>query len=155
MKCSKIEKICLLCTLVFFLGSVGYFTVHDTPVKNWVLQDSGSVLPIVGEEGPFLRQVEIDGVEEEDSDIPVNSEGGENDTESKGVEGENTTELLDINRATLEELCGLPNIGDQRATDIIEYRESVGAFSRIEDIMNVSGIGSGVFSSIEEFIMVE
>ncbi len=63
-------------------------------------------------------------------------------------------EKLDINTATSQELMRLPGIGEVLSRAIVDYREKNGAFSCIEDIMNVSGIGEGRFSAIEEYICV-
>jgi competence protein ComEA len=46
----------------------------------------------------------------------------------------------------------LPRIGPTKAQDIVAYREEHGPFQRIEEIQNVSGIGPGIFSSIEPYI---
>ena len=48
----------------------------------------------------------------------------------------------------------LSGIGDGRAADIIKHREENGNFSRIEDIMQVSGIGEKTFDEIKERITV-
>lgn len=63
-------------------------------------------------------------------------------------------ELVDINSASVEELDKLPGIGPTTAQKIIEYREVAGPFARIEDIVNVSGIGSATFEDIEDLITV-
>ena len=75
------------------------------------------------------------------------------------VEGELTPaeDLLgkiNINTAAAEELVSLSGIGEGRAADIIAYRKENGAFSRIEDIMKVSGIGEKTFEEIKERITV-
>ena len=61
---------------------------------------------------------------------------------------------ININTAEAEELMLLPSVGEGRAEDIIEYREENGDFSRIEDIMQVSGIGEKTFEEIKEQITV-
>ncbi len=61
---------------------------------------------------------------------------------------------ININTATLEELMTLTGIGESKAGDIIAYRESNGLFVKIEDIMNVSGIGASTFAKIKENITV-
>ena len=61
---------------------------------------------------------------------------------------------ININTAAAEELVSLSGIGEGRAADIIAYREENGAFSRIEDIMKVSGIGEKTFEEIKERITV-
>ena len=67
---------------------------------------------------------------------------------------EEWTGKLNINTATAEELEFLSGIGESRAADIIAYREANGAFSRIEDIMQISGIGEKTFEKIKEQITV-
>lgn len=51
--------------------------------------------------------------------------------------------LVNINTADAALLDTLPGIGLAKADAIIRYRQEHGAFGRIEDIQNVSGIGSG------------
>ena len=63
-------------------------------------------------------------------------------------------ELVDINTALSEELEKLPGIGPTTAQKIIEYREVFGPFAQIEDIVNVSGIGSATFEAIKDLITV-
>ena len=61
--------------------------------------------------------------------------------------------LIDINRATKDELKTLSGIGDTLADNIIKYRQE-NTFECIEDIMNVNGIGESKFESIKEYICV-
>lgn len=61
---------------------------------------------------------------------------------------------VNINTASSEELQTLNGIGPSLAERIINYRETVGAFVQIEDIMNVSGIKEAVFAKIRDFITV-
>lgn len=62
--------------------------------------------------------------------------------------------LIDINTASADELEGLPGIGPKLAQCIVDYRESNGPFAAIEEIMEVQGIGQGVFEEIRESITV-
>jgi len=62
--------------------------------------------------------------------------------------------LVNINTASLEQLKTLPGIGEAKAKDIINYRESQGQFSSIEDLKNVPGIKDGVFNKVKELISV-
>ena len=61
---------------------------------------------------------------------------------------------IDLNTATAEQLTELSGIGQKRAEDIVIYREENEAFHRIEDIMNVSGIGEKTFEEIKDKITV-
>lgn len=62
---------------------------------------------------------------------------------------------ININSASVQELDTLPGIGEATATDIVIYREQQGAFDKIEDIMNVSGIKEAKFEAIKEYIIVD
>ncbi len=59
---------------------------------------------------------------------------------------------ISINTASKEELMTLPGLGEAKAQSIIDYRNQVGLFNSIEDIMNVSGIGENLFAQIKEYI---
>ena len=62
--------------------------------------------------------------------------------------------VVNINTAGEEELMTLSGIGEARAAAILAYREESGAFSSIEDIKNVTGIGDGIFERIRNRITV-
>jgi competence ComEA-like helix-hairpin-helix protein len=61
---------------------------------------------------------------------------------------------VNINTASYGELLDLPGIGPVLATRIMELRDSIGSFQNIEEIMEVSGIGSGTFEQLKELISV-
>lgn len=61
---------------------------------------------------------------------------------------------ININTASTEELETLPNIGPVKAQAIINYRNEHGPFQKIEDIINVSGIGPVTFDKIKDSITV-
>jgi competence protein ComEA len=65
-----------------------------------------------------------------------------------------TTELININIASLEELDTLPGIGPSLAQRIIDYREQNGPFISTEDIINVPGIGAGNYERFKDMITV-
>ena len=59
---------------------------------------------------------------------------------------------ININTASAEELDALPGIGPAMAKRIIEYRETEGAFTAIEDIKKVKGIGEAKFEKMKDKI---
>lgn len=61
---------------------------------------------------------------------------------------------ININTASMEQLCSISGIGQSRAQSIITYREQNGAFGSIEEIMKVSGIKDGLFQKIKDKIKV-
>lgn len=64
-----------------------------------------------------------------------------------------TPSIININTATKEELMTLTGIGESKAEAIISYREKT-AFTKIEDIKNVSGIGDSIYEDIKNNITV-
>jgi competence protein ComEA len=67
---------------------------------------------------------------------------------------ESAAGLININQAGVAELDALPGIGPSTAEKIIEYRNSAGQFTTIEEIMNVPGIGEAKFEQIKALITV-
>ena len=132
----------------------------------YALPEGSRVQDAIAAAGGFLAEAErtninlaaflIDG---EKLDIPF-VEGGspvlptpvENNPVLPGTSS--STELIDINTASSFELEALPGIGPTTAQKIIEYREQNGAFVSIEDIINVSGIGPGLYERIKDLITV-
>jgi competence protein ComEA len=61
---------------------------------------------------------------------------------------------ININTATATELEVLPGVGLATAARIIEYRQKVGGFKKVEDLMNVKGIGEKTFLNLKPLIVV-
>jgi competence protein ComEA len=64
------------------------------------------------------------------------------------------TEKINLNSATADQLESLPGIGPAMAKSIIEHRTKVGKFTRIEEIMNIKGIGEKKFQKIKDRLTV-
>ena len=70
-------------------------------------------------------------------------------------EGEDESpQKIDINRAEPWLLEALPGIGEVLAQRIVDYRSENGPFRRIEDLLQVSGVGEATFENIKDFIAV-
>ena len=61
---------------------------------------------------------------------------------------------ININTATATELEALPGVGLAMAARIIEHRQKVGGFKKVEDLMNVKGIGEKMFLNLKPLIVV-
>lgn len=62
--------------------------------------------------------------------------------------------LLDLNRATAEDLQALPGIGPVLAQRVIEYRRSAGGFRDVEELRQVKGIGAKKFDLVRTLVSV-
>jgi competence protein ComEA len=67
---------------------------------------------------------------------------------------QSSANLININTASLAELETLPGIGSTVAQKIIDYRQLHGSFLKIEDLMNIPGIGLNTFDNIKFLISV-
>ena len=66
--------------------------------------------------------------------------------------GSSGESLIDLNKATETELMTLTGIGPSKAAAIITYRTETGNFQKIEDLMNVTGIGEKTFEQLKDSI---
>ena len=64
------------------------------------------------------------------------------------------SEKINLNSATAEQLQSIPGIGPVTAKSIVEYRTKVGKFNKIEEIINVKGIGEKKFQKIKDRLAV-
>ena len=91
---------------------------------------------------PSIKEVKEDvnqSVKSSDSNSSINNDGNGK---------------VNFNSASQEELTTLPGIGVAKAQKIIAYRQQNGSFSKIEDIMKISGIKERLFNKISENITV-
>jgi len=61
---------------------------------------------------------------------------------------------VNLNTANVAQLETLPGIGRVTAERIIEYRERSGGFKKIEDLMNVRGVGEQSFLKLRPLVTV-
>lgn len=78
-----------------------------------------------------------------------------------GGDGETSDELLpgekiNINKASLNELCMLPGVGEALGQKIIDWREANGDFTSIDEIVDeIDGIGENSIENMRMFITLE
>jgi competence protein ComEA len=61
---------------------------------------------------------------------------------------------VNLNTATAEQLATIPGVGPKMAERIIDYRQKNGGFKKVEDLMNVSGVGEKSFLKMKPLITV-
>jgi competence protein ComEA len=61
---------------------------------------------------------------------------------------------LDLNRASVEDLCLIPGIGESLAREIVTYRERRKRFRSVDELKNVRGFGEKKWKECREFFVV-
>lgn len=65
-----------------------------------------------------------------------------------------TSDLLDVNSATFQELVDLPRIGEVKAQAILDDRDENGPFESVDDLDRVHGIGPATVQVLREYVRV-
>lgn len=65
-----------------------------------------------------------------------------------------TSGVVDLNTATLDQLEELPGIGPVLAERILDWRTQHGRFTSVEELREVSGIGDATFAELEPLVRV-
>ena len=75
-------------------------------------------------------------------------------TSAQTVSNGTKTALININKASLEELDTLPGVGPATAQKILDYRTQNGDFKSVEGIKDVSGIGEVKYAQLKDKISI-
>ena len=88
--------------------------------------------------------------------LPMDEDGNVIETASGGGTSSEVSASgkVNINSADSEQLQTLNGVGPATAQKIIDYRQSNGSFTSIEDIKNVSGIGDKTFEKLKDDITI-
>ena len=65
-----------------------------------------------------------------------------------------TMEVINLNSASAAQIASLPGIGLKTAELVVQFREKNGPFKKIEEIMNVRGVGEKSFLRIKDRLTV-
>ena len=71
-----------------------------------------------------------------------------------GAAGDEKVARVNLNTASVEELTALPGIGPSYAKRIVDYREKNGPFKKVEDLLNVQGIGEKTFEKLRDRVTI-
>ena len=64
-------------------------------------------------------------------------------------------EPIEVNQASEAELQEVPGIGPTMARRIVEWREKNGRFERLDDLLNVRGIGVKTLAKLRPYLRVD
>lgn len=137
--------------LVYVCGAVervGVYEMQEGERKMAAIEKAGGFREDAQKEALNLAEKVVDGER-----IYIPSQVEVSPTESEGVpfEGE---KKIHLNQASKEELMKLQGVGEAKAEAILQYRQEHGGFQKVEDILNVSGIGEKLFEKIQEEIEI-
>lgn len=62
--------------------------------------------------------------------------------------------VINVNSASAEQIAFLPRVGIKLAERVVEYRKSNGPFKKIEDLMEVKGVGEKLFVTLKPHLTV-
>lgn len=116
------------------------------------LESAGGVRPGVDTASLNLARVLVDG---EQIVVglevpPMNPAGGATGTPSSSE----LLAMVDLNAATAAQLETLPGIGPVTAAAILAWRSENGAFTTVDELLEVSGIGDATLAEIEAHVYV-
>lgn len=151
---------CIVCML-FITGLTGCgisfcgFRPGGEKELTFTCQEEG--LPPDTEDGEATDLLQGDSVEGANVDMSdtLPADAPAKEAEESGDSAVISDGKVNINTAGLEELMTLNGIGETRAKAIIAYREENGLFTKAEDIMQIPGIKEGIYSKIQDQIIVQ
>lgn len=141
------EKILIIVALIFCAGILFYnaFFIPDISIPSVIYVDSTT-----DETSSAENPTSAPGSEKYSSAGSSSTSNSTSDPSTGSSSGK-----VNINTATVEELDEkLTGVGPAIAKRIVDYRNSVGKFNSIEEIMNVSGIGEKTFEKFKDLICV-
>jgi competence protein ComEA len=65
-----------------------------------------------------------------------------------------STEIINLNTATAAQIATLPGVGPKTADLIVQYRQKNGPYKKVEEIMNVRGVGEKSFLKLKSRLTV-
>jgi competence protein ComEA len=89
--------------------------------------------------------------------VPTNASPNGSLTGGAATSGASTTAstlplIIDLNRATAQDLDKLPGVGPATAKAIIDHRTRNGPFASVDDLLKVKGIGPAKLAEIRPWV---
>jgi competence protein ComEA len=117
------------------------------------VKEGSRIVDVIAKAGGMTEEADVNALNQAEPVVdgqkvyvPIKGEEVSNSSSGQGK--------VNINTASKDELMTLPGIGESKASDIINYRDSAGGFQTIEDIMQISGIKEAAFEKIKDYIKV-
>ena len=79
---------------------------------------------------------------------------GQEKQAAKSKPAATATAPINLNTATVQQLEALPGVGTRTAQLIVEHRQKNGGFKKVEELMNIKGIGEKSFLKLKPLVTV-
>ena len=145
------EKILICIALVLCACVIGYnaFFIPEISIPTVIYADNSTDSKINSTNEEYTPET---SKPYESSEV---SQPAKTDSSETVIQTDHQNGLVNINTANARQLADeLPGVGDVIAQRIIEYRETNGAFSSIEELMKVKGIGEKMFDKLKDLICI-
>ncbi|GAA1848256.1 hypothetical protein GCM10009836_29900 [Pseudonocardia ailaonensis] len=131
----------------------GLVRVPDGSRVADVLEAAGGTLPGTDLATVNLARKVVDG-EQVAIGVPAAADAQGSAGGAAGTPGSAPGGKVDLNRATVDQLDGLPGVGPVTAQRILDWRTAHGRFSRVDQLREVDGIGERRFAQLRELVAV-
>lgn len=139
-----------------WIQNPGVYEIKENDRVNTIIEKAGGL-----KEGASIKSINLAARLSDGDKIYIPNREEEKQIEITEVKGNNTGTVkitknnkININKASISELKQITGIGESTANKIIDYRDNVGKFKKIEDIKEVKGIGDSKYESIKDKITI-
>ena len=139
-----------------WIQNPGVYEIKENDRVNTIIEKAGGL-----KEGASIKSINLAARLSDGDKIYIPNREEEKQIETTEVKGNNigTVKItknskININKASISELKQITGIGESTANKIIDYRDNVGKFKKIEDIKEVKGIGDSKYESIKDKITI-
>ena len=139
-----------------WIQNPGVYEIKENDRVNTIIEKAGGL-----KEGASIKSINLAARLSDGDKIYIPNREEEQQIETTEVKGNNTGTVkitknskININKASISELKQITGIGESTANKIIDYRDNVGKFKKIEDIKEVKGIGDSKYESIKDKITI-
>lgn len=95
--------------------------------------------------------IKIYKIGEEVLDSEIEAQGHQ----KKGTGTVDSKGMININKATVEELMTIPGIGQAKAQSIVDYRNENGKFKSVDELTNITGIGAKTLEKLRDKVDIK
>ncbi|MEW8993523.1 helix-hairpin-helix domain-containing protein [Clostridium sp.] len=95
--------------------------------------------------------IKIYKIGEEVLDSEIEAQG----QQEKGTGTVDSKGMININKATVEELMTIPGIGQTKAQSIVDYRNENGKFKSVDELTNITGIGAKTLEKLRDKVDIK